>query len=189
MALQPCRECARQVSTLAITCPHCGVPDPAQAPAPAPAPAQPAPGLGETKLSTAQSATIIVLVIMAIVAKGFYDRYKPVKEAPVAQANEPTCAKHDLRCRGSNTLGNASVYCRQHIERLARHSLRWTDRMLESKFSQYRWSDPVAGSITYIGDKVEFQNGFGAFTPMVYECDLAADEKTVLDVRVREGRL
>jgi len=29
MALQPCRECGRHVSTKAATCPHCGVPSPA----------------------------------------------------------------------------------------------------------------------------------------------------------------
>jgi hypothetical protein len=61
--------------------------------------------------------------------------------------------------------------------------------MLTPKFSQFRWRDPIEGSITYIGDRAEFQNGFGAFGPVVYECDLAADEKTVLEVRVREGRL
>jgi hypothetical protein len=28
MALQPCRKCNQQVSTLAVTCPHCGAPNP-----------------------------------------------------------------------------------------------------------------------------------------------------------------
>jgi hypothetical protein len=31
MALQPCRECGRDVSTEAISCPHCGAPRPAEA--------------------------------------------------------------------------------------------------------------------------------------------------------------
>lgn len=35
MALQPCRECGRMVSTEASTCPQCGVPDPTQSPLPA----------------------------------------------------------------------------------------------------------------------------------------------------------
>ncbi len=29
MALQPCRECGEQISTEAVTCPHCGIQDPA----------------------------------------------------------------------------------------------------------------------------------------------------------------
>ncbi|MGH7445915.1 MAG: hypothetical protein ACRELT_00040 [Longimicrobiales bacterium] len=31
MALKPCRECKKDVSTGAVTCPHCGVKDPARA--------------------------------------------------------------------------------------------------------------------------------------------------------------
>ena len=34
MALATCRECSREVSTEADSCPHCGVPDPARAPTP-----------------------------------------------------------------------------------------------------------------------------------------------------------
>jgi hypothetical protein len=34
MVLQPCRECAGQVSTHAATCPHCGAPRPAGLPTP-----------------------------------------------------------------------------------------------------------------------------------------------------------
>src|SRR5512142_172152 len=32
MALEPCRECGRQVSTEAAVCPHCGVPRPTDRP-------------------------------------------------------------------------------------------------------------------------------------------------------------
>jgi hypothetical protein len=35
MALQPCRECGKEVSTLAMTCPHCGVRRPTAKTAPA----------------------------------------------------------------------------------------------------------------------------------------------------------
>jgi len=69
------------------------------------------------------------------------------------------------------------------------HSVRWTDGALETKFSKFRWADKEAATLTMVGDKVEFQNGFGAFTPMIYACDLAADGKTVLAVRAQEGRL
>lgn len=43
--------------------------------------------------------------------------------------------------------------------------------------------------IRYIGDKVEFQNGFGALTPMTYVCTLDSSSKKVIDVQVSEGRL
>ena len=31
MALKPCRECGAQVSTEAVSCPHCGIGEPASA--------------------------------------------------------------------------------------------------------------------------------------------------------------
>jgi len=84
---------------------------------------------------------------------------------------------------------SASVYCPRKVENLAKHSFKWTDGFLESKFTHFKWRDQAKGVITYQGNRVEFQNGFGAFTPIVYECDLAPDNRTVLDVRVQEGRL
>jgi len=67
--------------------------------------------------------------------------------------------------------------------------MRWTDGTLELKFSRFRWAAQGGGAITFVGDRAEFQNGFGAFTPVIYECDLARDMKTVQAVRVRQGRL
>jgi hypothetical protein len=40
------------------------------------------------------------------------------------------------------------------------------------KFSHFRWKDEARGVMAYIGDKIRFQNGFGAWQPHVYECDL-----------------
>ena len=107
-----------------------------------------------------------------------------------ADVKATECTKDDLSCLGEKGLSGASVYCKKEIEKFAKYSVKWTDTSLfDMKFSRYRWKDQPAGIITYIGDKVEFQNGFGAFTPMTYECDLMPDNKTVLDARVYEGRL
>jgi hypothetical protein len=83
----------------------------------------------------------------------------------------------------------AAVYCKGEVGKLAKHSVRWTDGALEPKFSRMRWLDKDKALITFIGDKAEFQNGFGAYTPVIYECDLNQETNMVLDVRVSEGRL
>ncbi len=75
------------------------------------------------------------------------------------------------------------------MESLAKNNFEWTDGLLEPKFSHYRWRDQEKGIVTHIGDKIKYQNGFGAWTYYIYECDLAADGKSVLDVRARPGRL
>jgi hypothetical protein len=102
---------------------------------------------------------------------------------------DPACKPDDLQCLGDQGIGAATVYCKDPIERLATHDVKWTDGFFEMKFSRFRWASEGNGAITYIGDKAEFQNGFGAYTPVIYECDLARDNKTVLDVRAEEGRL
>lgn len=188
MAIVSCRECAKSVSSLARVCPHCGVSEPGEASTTESSPSVPDPTTG-TKISNREAAVVIAVAIIAVVGMGLYDHYKPVKDRTAVADSAPICPESDLQCRGSNTLGSAAVYCSAHIEQRAQHAVRWTDSFFEPKFSQFRWRDPLAGEITYIGNKVEFQNGFGAFTPMIYECDLASDEKTVLDVRVQEGRL
>lgn len=96
--------------------------------------------------------------------------------------------KADLQCIGDKLSMTASFKCVDDVERLAKHSVKWTDGMLDAKFSHFRWG-AGKNSVTVIGDKAQFQNGFGAYTNVVYECDLSLDGETVLDVRVREGRI
>jgi hypothetical protein len=81
------------------------------------------------------------------------------------------------------------VRCKGPVERLAKNNFEWTDGLLEPKFSHYRWKNQSTGIITYIGDKIKFQNGFGAWIFHTYECDLDASGETVLEVRAQPGRL
>lgn len=174
MALIKCRECGTEISDKAAACVKCGAP--------------------VTKPPTKATGAVAALITLGIVcivsaflwAPGSSSKNRDANtEKPSAEA----CKKDDLQCLGDKGIIAASVYCKNPIERLAAHNVRWTDGTFELKFSRFRWADSKAQTITYIGDKAEFQNGFGAYTPVVYECDLAPDNKTVLDVRVSEGRL
>lgn len=84
---------------------------------------------------------------------------------------------------------SAAVECAPQIERLAKYSFEWTDRWYEPKFSHYRWSDKARGIVTYIGDKIKLQNGYGAWAFYTYSCNFDVIRKTVLDVQASEGRL
>jgi hypothetical protein len=81
------------------------------------------------------------------------------------------------------------VRCRDPIERLAKNDFEWTDGILEPKFSHYRWRDEAKGELTYIGDKIKYQNGFGAWIHHTYQCDLDSSGERVMDVRAAPGRL
>ncbi|WP_288823558.1 hypothetical protein [uncultured Paraburkholderia sp.] len=178
MALIKCRECGTDVSDKAAACVNCGAP------------------IKSTK-SKSKTGCLPVIVgvfivfgaIWAIGGSGSGSSASSSTEAPVPKPVEEPCKADDLSCLGNKGIVGASVYCPRHIEQLAKHSVKWTDGTFEMKFSRFRWANQKNGEITYIGDKAEFQNGFGAFTPVIYQCDLAADNKTVLDVRVVKGRL
>lgn len=172
MALSKCKECKKEVSTKAPTCPHCGVKNP----------------------TTTAKQLVVGLLGVLVIGYGivhFASSGKKERDSAAAAKTEQDVAacKKDLRCWGEKNMVAASVYCKREVERLAKYSVKWTDGALELKVSRYRWAEKDAGTLTYLGDKAQFQNGFGAYQNVVYECDFDPTSKSVQDVRVREGHI
>ena len=85
---------------------------------------------------------------------------------------------------------SAVLECPDHIERLADYGFRWTDSLWELKLDL---SETVmandADRVTYVGDKIEYQNTYGVWEPHVYACDVDIITREVVDVRAIAGRL
>lgn len=112
------------------------------------------------------------------------------KQAKLKEAEEvERSCRSDLQCFGGKHQSHAGIICKKLVERLAKFQAEWTDGFLEAKFSHFRWKNKKTGVLTYIGDKVKFQNGFGAWQHMIYECDYDPQRNFVLDVRADPGRL
>ncbi|HEK4030063.1 zinc ribbon domain-containing protein [Pseudomonas aeruginosa] len=171
MALKPCKSCKHQVDTSAKVCPSCGVSNPGV---------------------TAGQQMVGVLILAVIIGVAFTmcsgGKNDEAETGGQTKVDDATCKK-DLQCWGDKFNVSAGVYCKEPVTRLAKYTARWTDGMLEPKFSHFRWLDKSQGTITYIGDKIEFQNGFGAFQKHIYECDFDPARTQVLDVRVYPGQL
>ncbi len=170
MALIKCKECGSSISDKADKCPICGAPVP--------------------KHSSAGTLVLLVIIGFAIVM--YYSSGDDDGSASSSSKPTPTCKSDDLKCLVNDGGGfvGASVYCKAPVEKLASHDMKWTDGTFESKFSQANWAPEGKGAIRYFGDKAKFQNGFGAYTNVVYACDLALDNKTVLNVQIMsEGYL
>lgn len=114
-------------------------------------------------------------------------RAEDQRRAAAAQA-EASC-RQDLQCWGDRHLIAAAIRCEDGIERLALYTMEWTDGILEPKFSRFRWSPLGDGILVYIGDTARFQNGFGAWQNMVYECTYDPATEQALDANARPGRL
>ncbi len=109
--------------------------------------------------------------------------------APVTRAAIPAeqdCSRY-LRCAAQKAVREASLHCRLPIEQLAAFSAQWTEPGADSIFHDYNWLDERKGTITYLGNKVHFQNAGGAKMPVAYECDFDPATSQVLDARARVG--
>ncbi len=96
----------------------------------------------------------------------------------------------DARRVGSRHVGAAATACKADIEDLAGHRVRWSDETSAvPRFARFAWRDRAQGTITFIGDQAEFENGAGSFQPVTYECDFDPAGGKARAVRVRQGRL
>ena len=87
-----------------------------------------------------------------------------------AEAAEEVVCRQDLQCWGDKHALAATITCERLIESLAKYAYKWTDGWLGPKLKRFRWKDRVEGSVSYTGDEIQFQNGFGAWRQMTYWC-------------------
>ena len=69
----------------------------------------------------------------------------------------------DLRCIAEKKTIEATFKCVPYVERLATNNFEWIDKWYEPKFSHFKWRDQKDLVVTYAGDKIKYQNGFGGW--------------------------
>jgi hypothetical protein len=179
MALKPCKECKQEVSTKAKSCPHCGAKNPTV-----------------SGKETAQGCLgiIVLSIIIAVVVNSCGDddattKPKEPAKTPKEIAAENAACRQDLQCWATKHIITAQVYCPDLIENLAKYQFEWTDGWVDSKFTHFSWKDKTAGTITYFGDKLKLQNGFGAFQNYTYSCLVDTNTDSILDIGAQPGKL
>lgn len=135
------------------------------------------PSLGETIWGV-----VVLLIVAAVAINSCSD---DEEEKPKVSLEE---CKKDLQCWADKYDLPAATKCKPFIERFAKYDFKWEDGILDPTFSHMRWINQEEGTVTFIGDKVQFQNGLGAWQTHHYECDFAPAAESVLDVRVQLGR-
>ncbi|MBY5538713.1 hypothetical protein HFO60_01280 [Rhizobium leguminosarum] len=119
---------------------------------------------------------------------------KKQKDAAANATKDQESAKAEAICRKdfncwSNKFNRAATKaCAPKIERAAKNGFEWTDSFTSPKFPRAVINDNGA-SITYVGDTIKMQNGFGAWIIMTYECDFDTIAGSVVAVRVNPGQL
>lgn len=109
----------------------------------------------------------------------------------LAEAEERKAAEcpKDLRCWAEKHSTDAEIRCDDLVEDLAKFDFEWAQGFLGSKFSRYLWKDADAGIVTYLGDEIKFQNGFGAWQRYKYACNYDTVSGRALFAEASPGRL
>ena len=107
--------------------------------------------------------------------------------AELKAAEERKCSL-DLKCVAEKALLDASIKCASAVERLAKNNFEWIDSWLEQKFSRYLGNKDNS-VITYVGDRIKYQNGFGAWIISVYACEFDVKNNRVINAYAQPGRL
>lgn len=92
--------------------------------------------------------------------------------------------RNDALCWGKLAHAEAAGPCERRIELAAKHQSEWTNGILEHRLEPLAWSDENTGVIIFGGDKIKMQNGFGAWTHMIYTCTWDSARKQVVEVGV-----
>lgn len=142
----------------------------------------------EAKIEAERQAALAVQAAEAEKKRAEQAERDRVAAAEAERKKEANC-KTDLQCWGDKHSIKASFACRPHVERLAKYQFEWTDGWLDSKFSRFKWKDKARGQLTYVGDKIKFQNGFGAWQFAIYTCDYDPLADVVLNVDATPGRM
>lgn len=164
MALIKCKECKKEVSSKADKCPNCGV---------------------DVKRKPAGCGTLLVLLLFAGVMANVWDSIStntsPSKAADVK--------KTDGELKQDKLDADASLYCTLAVEGSAKYDFRWKSSFLTPRFfnNGTNSSDPII--ITYSGDSIEMQNGFGDWINQVYQCDVNAITGEFIAITIEPGRL
>ena len=167
MALIACKECAHQVSDQAPNCPSCGAPLRKAVP---------------HKQGTSGCAWLALIFIAIPFVGGMLGLFGRSDDTPAAPALTDAQCKQSLQCWGDRHSGAATGPCKRAVEAQAKWQWEWTDGALETKFPRFAWVDPSVGTLQYIGDKVKFQNGFGAWQHMEYRCVFDPSSRTATAV-------
>lgn len=115
------------------------------------------------------------------------------KEAAEAKAAADVAAKEacamSAKCVGDKLAVDADMACTYVIEHSVKWDFQWTGGWLTPKYPYRIWHDKTHKAIDFIGDELKLQNGFGAWSRHVYRCTFDVASKSVVDLKVEQGRL
>lgn len=118
-----------------------------------------------------------------VAEKAAEDALLAAEKEQKAKEEEAQCLE-DAHCYASKHQAGDYI-CKVAVENSAKYQFKWTDGVLEPKFSAYSWQDKNRKLVTLYGHRAQAQNAFGAFKNVEYSCTFNADTGEVLNVNLQ----
>jgi hypothetical protein len=184
MALKPCKECGKEVSTSAKTCPHCGVKEPVVNTV-----AQTIKGLAT--LGVIGAIAVIWLQSGSDKSGTTSNNAASTLSAQSAAPAAPTCKADWKKCVDNADMANnyrswykAQADCKIAAEKLARYG---DPKWPWFAFGSFLKGDGYAktGHAVLIEPDAQFQNGFGAMQHVRVNCEYDLTNEKVLSAEAQ----
>lgn len=168
MAMTTCKECKKEVSSTAKTCPQCGA----------------------NKPGDRVWHGFAGMAVLGILGYGVYLYTGGTSDTTeiVQTKSDKACSQNDGECIFKQNWIDVSEPCRKLVKKSAKYDLEWTDGMFTPVFSHFNHL-PDKQTMTFIGDQVKFTNAFNAKIPMTYRCTYDLKNKKVTGFDISEGRI
>lgn len=166
MATTTCPACQGRISRDASTCPHCG-----------------------KQLDTGMRVLRAIPSVLALLTVAYFLHLcsAPNPTPPPPDPAADAACRADIKCAGERYALSASVACRRALEARAKYAARWPDDYPTWTYSE--WRDETKRAIVYLGDRLQLQNGFGAWQNHIYSCTYDPDAERVIEVYLAPGRI
>lgn len=116
------------------------------------------------------------------------DRADCYKELGSAKEGKPRSAENTSKGE-PYYYSYVDLVCPDVIERLAKWDFEWTDGFLGLRFEPKPLKTDNPDVVAFYGDKLKMQNGFGAWSNVIYYCEVNNKTGRLVDVYVKKGKL
>jgi len=109
-----------------------------------------------------------------------------------AQVRKDYDCNQNVQCVGAKIFTvEARAACIDGLERMAIYRHKWTDNWHEDRIIGYKWKDESKTIMQGIGNKLEIENGFGAWQQVAYACEVNAADSRLINIIVenKAGRV
>lgn len=94
----------------------------------------------------------------------------------------------DFDCWANRHMRDANKACAPQIEQWAQYDFTWETTHPEARYTRAIMHNN-GKQVSYLGDAIKFQNGFGNWVRASYSCTFEVATKAVVKLTVSEGRL